>query len=548
MRLRIALINAIAFLLAWIVFPVHQANAANPYPQYIPQDFLLFWPQPTRAYPGIPLDFRFVVYEINNETLSWSLSGAPSGMTINSEGRVQWTPTSGQSGQTFNVTATASRPSGGSVQRAFSISVNTSDFVFVSTSGNDSNAGTLSAPYRTILKALQSIQSGNGKTIYVRGGTYTEVYNWEVGGVVSPLTNKTFTQTDPLVIRSYPGETAVLQSSNYGGHGFMFYSTAYVLLSNFTIDKTSRGVIIQSDNVVVSDVIVHGTRGSYTNNVTGFQVATDNAVIDHCTGYDNRDINADSWNSSNFLIYNDGSNVSTLYLMNSKSWDSIVGFKIKHAGPRKVIMHGLESFNDVYSFGVGSEYSSLRYSISYNATYGAYMGIADPNSYTDDGVLIANNTFVNDHDTAVFIQGGYSLSSASQIQRNIIFNSVDAPGSGASQKLLAFWIWDSGVDARPLTSNNNVLYATTPTGTIRWGATNKSFSQWQTSGKDSNSVFANPAFSNVSSGDLSIASNSPANLSGGYAGAFVPGRTYPRVGVQSTDAAPSPPTGLRVVP
>src|ERR1043166_4045375 len=66
--------------------------------------------------------------------------------------------------------------------------------LYVSTSGNDSNSGTSSAPLRTIVKAY-SLASG-GTTIIVKAGTYTD-YNsgWGIhlgksGSSSSPITLK----------------------------------------------------------------------------------------------------------------------------------------------------------------------------------------------------------------------------------------------------------------------------------------------------------------------------------------------------------------------
>jgi Pel9A-like, right handed beta helix region len=46
------------------------------------------------------------------------------------------------------------------------------DSYYVSTSGSDSNAGTLASPWRTIQKAANTVTQGD--TVYIRGGTYNE--------------------------------------------------------------------------------------------------------------------------------------------------------------------------------------------------------------------------------------------------------------------------------------------------------------------------------------------------------------------------------------
>ncbi|NLE33824.1 MAG: DUF1565 domain-containing protein, partial [Bacteroidales bacterium] len=41
---------------------------------------------------------------------------------------------------------------------------------YVAATGSDSNSGTLTAPFKTITKAVSVVKAG--ETIYVRGGTY----------------------------------------------------------------------------------------------------------------------------------------------------------------------------------------------------------------------------------------------------------------------------------------------------------------------------------------------------------------------------------------
>ena len=44
---------------------------------------------------------------------------------------------------------------------------------YVATTGNDANPGTAAAPFRTLLKGVQTLSSGD--TLIVKGGTYAEV-------------------------------------------------------------------------------------------------------------------------------------------------------------------------------------------------------------------------------------------------------------------------------------------------------------------------------------------------------------------------------------
>lgn len=71
---------------------------------------------------------------------------------------------------------------------------------YVATTGNDGNLGTISQPWRTIASSASRLSAGD--TLYVRGGTYFE----------SPNVSARGTATSPVVIRSYPGEAAILDS------------------------------------------------------------------------------------------------------------------------------------------------------------------------------------------------------------------------------------------------------------------------------------------------------------------------------------------------
>ncbi len=70
---------------------------------------------------------------------------------------------------------------------------------YVSTAGSDAAAGTLAQPWRTIQRAANA--AGAGDTVFVRGGVYQERV---------ALTGKSGSASQPITIRSYEGETAVI--------------------------------------------------------------------------------------------------------------------------------------------------------------------------------------------------------------------------------------------------------------------------------------------------------------------------------------------------
>jgi len=72
---------------------------------------------------------------------------------------------------------------------------------YVATDGSDSNPGSLSKPWRTVEKGLESLQAGD--TLLIRQGTYVE-------RITSPKINAG-TPTSRIVVKAYPGERPVIK-------------------------------------------------------------------------------------------------------------------------------------------------------------------------------------------------------------------------------------------------------------------------------------------------------------------------------------------------
>ncbi len=73
---------------------------------------------------------------------------------------------------------------------------------YVSTTGNDSNPGTMREPWLTIQHAANTVTAG--ATVYVFGGVYSESVNFPSSG----------TPSAPITFLSYPGQTAVIDGTN----------------------------------------------------------------------------------------------------------------------------------------------------------------------------------------------------------------------------------------------------------------------------------------------------------------------------------------------
>jgi hypothetical protein len=100
---------------------------------------------------------------------------------------------------------------------------------YVSTTGRDSNPGTISQPWRTIQHAANSVSAGD--TVYVRAGVYNEVVTIPVSG----------SSTEGFItFSSYPGELATVDGTGLAIPGgqwglFTIQSESYIIIQGFEV-------------------------------------------------------------------------------------------------------------------------------------------------------------------------------------------------------------------------------------------------------------------------------------------------------------------------
>lgn len=114
-----------------------------------------------------------------------------------------------------------SQPSGD--KKPLSVNGNT---YYVSPTGNDNNAGTITAPFKTIGKLNNILVAGD--VAYIRGGTYLSTAG-NGAEIHFQLNNLNGTATNPIKIWAYPGETPILSCSNITP---TFYSPKLLVVDN----------------------------------------------------------------------------------------------------------------------------------------------------------------------------------------------------------------------------------------------------------------------------------------------------------------------------
>ncbi len=454
----------------------------------------MFWPKPVYAHPEVPFEFTMVAYDEEHDRLRYSLREAPDGMTIDANGTLRWTPDTSAGAHEFTVEVDDGR--GNPVAVPVTLTVDASRFLFVAPDGSDDADGTIGSPLRDVEAAMRGVVArGPGSTLYVRGGTYDIHWQWEQSGVASPFRGATGSPDAPFVVRGYPGETPVLDCGG-DGHGLWSYGGSYILMADMEVQSASGrgGALIDGDHNVMQNITVRDSNWPAAANCTGFLVRGAEAVCHRCRGYDNYDRTSTHWNSSNFLVYADGSTERDMYILDSYSENSIVGFKIKHAGVGRLVLHGSREADSSDGWGGIDDGSTIRFNTFERNSTGIAVGISDPNESTAGDILVEYNTVV-DANYAFHLQDGYAASTGVTFQHNVL-SVAGEPGAGEGDPHFT-WVWPWR-DAPPddLVSGGQSCYLGTRSDQgFRFGRTSMGFSDWQSGSRDADSLFSDPTFS-----------------------------------------------------
>jgi len=141
------------------------------------------------------------------------------------------------------------------------------DVFYVSPAGSDANPGTVNQPWRTIGKAMASLQAG--QTAYLRAGTYEE----NTGGSCNAAYNKVIwtrsgTSSSPITISGYPGEEqqAIVKTA-------VRLAGSYEVFSNVVADRNHTYETFDSACTGGPNVQLYGSHDT----VSGVEVRNSNA-------------------------------------------------------------------------------------------------------------------------------------------------------------------------------------------------------------------------------------------------------------------------------
>lgn len=191
--------------------------------------------------------FTATVSGSSNTGVTWQINGVSGGNSTN--GMVSTTilgtanealylaPTAVPSPASVSVTAISQADSTKSATATVTIQLPSRWGVtyYVSTTGNDNNAGTLSAPWRTIQHAANTVHAGD--TVQVMGGTYNEVVTMKTSGNATAgyITFTNYSGQSPIV----DGTGLSIGASGQTGLFSLEGTFSYIVIRGFEIRNYS---------------------------------------------------------------------------------------------------------------------------------------------------------------------------------------------------------------------------------------------------------------------------------------------------------------------
>ena len=322
---------------------------------------------------------------------------------------------------------------------------------YVATTGNDANPGTAAAPFRTLLKGVQTLRSGD--TLIVKQGTYAEGISTIPSGSAGAHTT----------LQAAPGEAVTLQAPSSSLDSMIFFpdGSHHITVDGFILDENSLG---------------------------GFGVANnDLSTIHHLVL---RNLKIKNMRNSGILILGSNLELRNLYIHHNGTFDMTSTYEhgIYFQGNNSLIIgcvihdnasgYGIQNYS---SAGANPTDNTYLNNVLYNQSSGGLWISQGANH------LVANNIVYNsgnlpNRDTGALVCCG----SNSKIYNNVVYNNSKAG-------IITINNNDVGAEVK-----NNIVYLNPAGNIVTINAT------------VSNNLITNPSFVDPAKGDFRLLSSSAA--------------------------------------
>jgi hypothetical protein len=250
--------------------------------------------------------------------------------------------------------------------------------LYVSTTGNDSNLGTIDQPFLTITKAISLLPPlfQPGDTVYVWGGVYADSVTISI--------SKSGTQAARYSLLAYPGERPVLD------------------FSSMPTSDNNRGIKLSGSYWYIRGFDIKGAGDN------GMHISGSNNIIEFCAFYENRD--------------------TGLQLSNGASNNQIINCdSYYNADPTRENADGFAAKLDV---GTGNSFYGCRSWQNCDDGFDGYLSTSDDVTTTLERCWIFENGYLEDGSSSGpngdgngFKMGGGSSGNADSLRHNIILKN-----------------------------------------------------------------------------------------------------------------------------
>ena len=532
----------------------------------LPQVAVTISPGSAAVAPGTSQQFSAVVANATNTAVTWSVNGVTGGSaatgTITSAG-LYTAPATAPSPAIVIVNAVSQQTPAAAAN--VTVTLATGATYYVSTTGSDSNSGSLGAPWRTIQHAADTATAGN--TVWIMGGVYNELVTFPNSGSAGGY----------ITFQSYPGQTATVDGTGLpiptGQYGLLtilnqnYLAIAGLEIRNYTTGTTRQvpiGIYITgADSYIqilgnrIHDIVT--TAKTCNANALGMAVygssapasinkltISGNEIFNLTTGCSESlslNGNVQYWSVTNNLIH-DNNNIGI----------DAIGFEKVAPNPAydlardgeisgNVIYNITSYYNPAYgaSLGANGLYvdGGTRITIERNLTHNVDIGIemASENSGRVTSHVTARSNLVYYSNLVGITIGGYDYKRGGTDHCDIVNNTLfhnDIKNTGTGEFQIQFYatnnIFENNIvsptsqglfvhnrtnsEPNPATLDYNLYYSTVgaSAGLWDWNATRyHGFNPYRSAtGQDHHSVLANPLFLSTTTPDLQVQPSSPA--------------------------------------
>lgn len=439
---------------------------------------------------GQTLQFSATVSGSTNTAVTWQVDGIVGGNatvgTVSSSGLFT-APASVPVPAIVNIAAVSQASQTSSATATLTLEANaaTGATYYVSTSGNDTNSGSFTAPWRTLQHAANTVRAGD--TVYARAGVYNEVVTIPASGSSS---------AGYITFSSNPGELATVDGTGLpipnGEWGlFTLQNQSYVVIAGFEVRNYSTsstakvpiGIYIfgAGSNLQIINNHIHNiatTAKGCNANALGLTVygtqapaAIDNLAIsgneiDHNTLGCSETLSVDG-NVTNFAINNnlihDDNNIGIDAIgfegVSSGSYDQARNGEIRGNKVYNITSYGNPAYGKQYAangiYVDGGTQIIVEQNLIHNVDIGIEMASEHQGKYTTH-ITARNNVIYAGNSVGISI-GGYASGVGGTQNCSIVNNTLygnDTKNTGSGEFQIQFH------DSSNI-FENNILYATT---------------------------------------------------------------------------------------